>query len=56
MDIQLKKKPWYVRYRYALAGGVVLAALLIYALVQAAGPQRLRIQLDQVQTGHLFYL
>ena len=51
MDIQLKKKPWYVRYRYALAGGVVLAALLIYALVQAAGPQRLRIQLDQVQTG-----
>ena len=51
MDIQLKKKPWYVRYRYALAGGVVLAALLVYALVQAAGPQRLRIQLDQVQTG-----
>lgn len=51
MDIQLKKKPWYVRYRYVLAGGVVLAALLVYALVQAAGPQRLRIQLDQVQTG-----
>ena len=51
MDIQLKKRPWYVRYRYALAGGVVLAALVVYALIQAAGPRRLRVQLDEVQTA-----
>ena len=23
MDIKLEKKPWYIRYRYYLAGGVV---------------------------------
>lgn len=22
MDIKLEKKPWYIRYRYYLAGGV----------------------------------
>lgn len=51
MDIQLKKKPWFVRYRYALAGGVVLVGLLAYVLIQTAGPRRLRVQLDELQTA-----
>ena len=40
MDIQLKKKPWYVRYRLYLAGGVLLLAGLIYVIILASGPQR----------------
>lgn len=51
MDIQLKKKPWFVRYRYALAGGVALVGLLAYVLIQTAGPRRLRVQLDELQTA-----
>lgn len=51
MDIQLKKKPWFVRYRYALAGGVALVCLLAYVLIQTAGPRRLRVQLDELQTA-----
>ena len=23
MDIKLEKKPWYIRYRYYLAGGIL---------------------------------
>ena len=30
MDIKLEKKPWYIRYRYYLAGGVAFLAFLIY--------------------------
>lgn len=51
MDIHLKKKPWFVRYRYALAGGVALVGLLAYVLIQTAGPRRLRVQLDELQTA-----
>lgn len=51
MDIQLKKKPWFVRYRYTLAGGVALVGLLAYVLIQTAGPRRLRVQLDELQTA-----
>ena len=33
MDIKLEKKPWYIRYRYYLAGGVVFLAFLIYVII-----------------------
>ena len=53
MDIKLKKKPWYIRYRYSLLGGIVLLAGLIYVIVLAAGPRRLRIKLENVQTAEV---
>lgn len=53
MDIQLKKKPWYVRYRLYLAGGVLLLAGLIYVIILASGPQRLRIDADSVQLAEV---
>lgn len=53
MDIQLKKKPWYVRYRLYLAGGVLLLAGLIYVVILASGPQRLRIDADSVQLAEV---
>ena len=33
MDIKLKKKPWYWRYRYHLMAGLAVAALLVYGIV-----------------------
>ena len=32
MDIKLEKKPWYIRYRYYLIGGLLFAAFLIYVI------------------------
>ncbi|MDR0937933.1 MAG: efflux RND transporter periplasmic adaptor subunit [Mediterranea sp.] len=48
MDIKIEKKPWYIRYRYHLAGGAALLALIVYALVLSAGPARLRVDRDNV--------
>lgn len=33
MDIIKQPKPWYIRYRYQLVAGILLAALLIYILI-----------------------
>ena len=40
MDIKLEKKPWYIRYRYYLAGGVAFLAFLIYVVNPFAGSQQ----------------
>ena len=48
MDIKLEKKPWYIRYRYYLAGGVVFAAFLIYVIILSAGPRKLRIDSESL--------
>ena len=38
MDIKLEKKPWYIRYRYYLAGGILFLAFIIYVIILSAGP------------------
>ena len=49
MDIQLEKKPWYIRYRYHLLGGAAFLGLLVYVIVLSLGPRRLRVSLDDIQ-------
>lgn len=49
MDIKLKKKPWYIRYRYYLAGAFLVCCGLIYVIVLASGPRRLRISAEHIQ-------
>lgn len=48
MDIKLEKKPWYIRYRYHIIGGSLLLIGLIYVIVLASGPSRLRISSDEI--------
>lgn len=48
MDIKLEKKPWYIRYRYHIIGGASLIIGLIYVIVLASGPSRLRISSDEI--------
>ena len=43
MDIKLEKKAWYIRYRYYLAGGGLAVAGLVYVIVLALSPHRLRL-------------
>ncbi|MDR0895499.1 MAG: HlyD family efflux transporter periplasmic adaptor subunit [Prevotellaceae bacterium] len=49
MDIKLEKKPWYIRYRYHLLGGILFLVLVVYVAVLSAGPSKLRIDRDSVQ-------
>lgn len=47
MDIHLKKKPWYIRYRYYLLTAAAIAALCVYSIVLALGPSRIRVDADK---------
>lgn len=53
MDIPLKKKPWYLRYKYFIAGGVVFITFLGYVIVLAASPRKLRIELDNIEIAEV---
>lgn len=53
MDIKLEKKPWYIRYRYYLAGGVVFLAFLVYVIILSAGPSKLRIDQENIQIAEV---
>ena len=53
MDIKLEKKPWYIRYRYYLAGGAAFLAFLIYVVVLSLGPSKLRIEQDNIQIAEV---
>ncbi|MDR2385686.1 MAG: efflux RND transporter periplasmic adaptor subunit [Tannerella sp.] len=48
MDIQLKKKPAIVRYRYHLLAGGGITALIVYLLIMSLGPQRLRYEREKL--------
>ncbi len=49
MDIKLKKKPWYIRYRYYLLAGGAFVIFLIYVISLSLGPRKLRIESDNIQ-------
>lgn len=53
MDIKLKKKPWYIRYKYRIAGGAVILAGIVYVIVLASCPRRLRIDIDKLQISEV---
>lgn len=53
MDIKLEKKPWYIRYRYYLAGGVAFLAFLVYVIILSAGPRKLRIDAESLQMAEV---
>ena len=49
MDIKLPKKPWYVKYRMYIIGGMVLAGLIVYAFVLQLGPRTLKVKIAEEQ-------
>ena len=53
MDIKLVKKPWYIRYRYYLIGGIAFIAFIIYVIILSLGPSKLRIKQDNIQIAEV---
>lgn len=49
MDIPIKKKSPVLKYKYYIAGGVVLLGLLIYLIFTSVGGTRLRYNAENVQ-------
>ena len=62
MDIQLKKKPWYVRYLYLIITGIVFLGVVVYLFITAFGPRKMNIDADEytiaeaVETPFLEYV
>lgn len=53
MDIKLEKKPWYIRYRYYLIGGILFVVFLIYVITLSLGPRKLRIDAEDIQIAEV---
>jgi RND family efflux transporter MFP subunit len=49
MDIQLKKKHPVIKYKYYILTGAAVIALIIYLLVLAGGPSKLRYDAENLQ-------
>lgn len=49
MDIQLKKRPWYIRYKYYLMAAVAFAIFMIYVMTLSVGPRKQRIDTESIQ-------
>lgn len=47
MDIQLKKKPWYIRYFSYIIVGIVFLALSVYIFILAFSPRKLKIDAEE---------
>ncbi len=46
MDIQLKPKPWYIKYRYYIVAGVAFLAFVVYVITLIVGPRQLSIDAE----------
>lgn len=46
MDIQLKKRPWFIKYFSYILTGLVILAFASYTLFQALGPRHLKIDAE----------
>ena len=46
MDIQLKKKPWFVRHKYYVLGGVMFLSLAAYTVALLFSPEKQRVSAD----------
>ena len=53
MDIKIEKKPWYIRYRYYLIGGILFVAFLIYVITLSLGLRKLRIDAEDIQIAEV---
>ncbi len=53
MDIQLPKRPWYIKYRFYLIGGTVLVALIVYAVILQLGPRTLQVEIVDEQIAEV---
>lgn len=53
MDIKLEKKHPINKYKFYIAGGVIVVALLLYLIISSTGPSRLRFDAENLQISEV---
>ena len=53
MDIQLKKKHPFIRYKYYILAGSILFGFLVYLLIISAGPRKLRYEKERLEIAEV---
>lgn len=53
MDRPIEKKHILIRYKYYIAGGVVITGLLIWMIISSIGPRKLRINSENIQMAEV---
>ncbi|MCC8145404.1 MAG: efflux RND transporter periplasmic adaptor subunit [Bacteroidales bacterium] len=54
MDIQLKKKHPFIRYKYYILSGVIFVGIVIYLLILSSGPRKLRYEKDRLEIAEVY--
>ena len=53
MDIKIEKKPWYIRYKFYIAGGIAFVAFLVTSSFCRPGRSKLRIESENIQIAEV---
>ena len=53
MDIAIKKKHPLVKYKYYIAAGIIFLGFLIYVIISAAGPRKVRYDADRLEIAEV---
>ncbi len=53
MDIKLKKKPWYIRYRYHIIASILFLGVCIYSLTLIVNHQQQRIDSEDITVAEV---
>lgn len=53
MDIQLKPRPWYIRYRYHIVACAGFCVMGVYAIHLAFGPRQQRIDTEDIRISEV---
>lgn len=53
MDIKIKKKQWYIRYRYYLVGAVLFLFFLVYVVYLSLGPVKLNVDTEHIRIARV---
>ncbi|MBR3916399.1 MAG: efflux transporter periplasmic adaptor subunit, partial [Bacteroidaceae bacterium] len=49
MDIQLKRRPWYIRHKYYLLLGIAIAAITVINIIIMTGPSTHIVESDDIE-------
>lgn len=53
MDISKPPRPWYLKYRWYILGGVALTAVIIYTITVALAPRRQHVDSESVKIAEV---
>ena len=53
MDVPIKKKPFWVKYRFYILGGIIFLGFLIYVIISGIGPRKIRYKKENIEIAEV---